>query len=72
MFSSGTMTSSITIYPVIEAFKLILPLISGAFKPLNPFSKIKPLISFLSSLAHTTKTSAIGELVIQVLVPFKT
>jgi len=31
---------------------------------------MKPLISLLSSFAHTTKTSAIGELVIQVFVPF--
>ena len=36
-----------------------------------PFSRMKPLITPSSSLAHTTKTSAMGELVIQVLVPLR-
>ncbi len=34
-----------------------------------PFSRMKPRIVSPSSLAHTTKTSAIGELVIHILAP---
>lgn len=71
LFYFGTFTSSITICPVIDAFKLIFPVISGADNPFIPFSKMNPRISPYSSLAQTTNISAIGELVIQVLVPFK-
>ena len=35
-----------------------------------PFSSTKPRISPASSLAQTTKTSAMGELVIHILAPF--
>lgn len=44
----------------------------GVVIPFIPLSKRNPLISPFSSLAQTTKTSAIGELEIQVFVPFKT
>mmetsp|Transcript_18076 Transcript_18076/g.25277 ORF Transcript_18076/g.25277 Transcript_18076/m.25277 type:complete len:249 (+) Transcript_18076:179-925(+) len=71
-FSSGISTSSMTIWPVIEALRLNLPSILGAERPFIPFSKMNPLITFCSSLAHTTNTSAMGELVIQVLEPFRT
>ena len=48
-----------------------LPSILGASNPFIPFSIINPLILLPSevSLAHTTKTSAMGELVIQFLAP---
>ena len=65
-FSSGQKTSSRTISPVIEARKPTLPWIAGAPKPSHPFSSTKPLMSPASSLAHTTKTSAIGLLVIHI------
>ena len=91
-FSSGTSTSSMTIWPVTEALRENLPSILGAESPFIPckdktkkrtlcnfifrcslhlwnlcdqtFSKIKPLILLSSQFAHTTNTSAIGELVI--------
>lgn len=69
--SSCTRTSFIAIYPVIEALRDSFPSIFGAVSPCIPFSKMKPLMSPASSLAQTTKTSAIGELVIQLFVPFK-
>lgn len=66
MFSSGTSTSSITICPVSLALRENFPSILGAVNPFIPFSKMKPRILLLSwsDFAHTTKTSAIGELVI--------
>ncbi len=71
MFSLGTRTSSIMIIPVIEAFKDPFPSILGAERPLNDFSQTKPLISPCSSLAQITKTSAMGEFVIQFLAPLR-
>ena len=68
-FSSGTKTSSMTISPVIEARRLNLPSIFGAVSPFMPISRMKPRISPPSSLAQTTKRSAMGELVIHILVP---
>ena len=67
-----------TISPVIEARRLILPSIFGALRPFMPFSRMKPrmlswpptLPSASSSLAQTTNTSAIGLLVIHILAPF--
>src|SRR5580698_2071824 len=44
----------------------------GADRPFQPFSRMKPRIAslpFSSSLAHTTNTSAIGELVIHIFAP---
>ena len=57
--------------PVIEARRENLPSIFGAVRPVMPFSSRKPLIlpPCASDLAQTTKTSAIGELVIQVFAP---
>ncbi len=72
MCDLGMRTLSITISPVIEALRDSFPWIVLADKPFMPFYKTKPLISPFSSLAHTTKTSAIGELVIHILDPFKT
>ena len=41
----------------------------GALRPFQPFSRMKPRIWPLSSLAQTMKTSAIGELLIHILLP---
>ena len=68
MFSSGTKTSSSTISPVIEARNESLPSIFGVDRPLLPRSTRKPRMT-PSSLAQTSATSAIGELVIHILVP---
>ena len=59
-----------TISPVIEARRPTLPCTAGADRPFQPFSKMKPRIWPLSSLAQTTNTSAIGLLVIHILAPF--
>jgi hypothetical protein len=71
--SSPTSTPSITISPVIEARRLILPSILGVVSPFIPRSSTKPLIPppCASDLAHTTMTSAIGELVIHIFVPVR-
>jgi hypothetical protein len=66
-FSAGTCTSSMTICPVTEALSENLPSILGVLNPFMPLSKMKPLIFLSSHLAHTTATSAIGELVILVM-----
>ena len=58
--------------PVMLARRLNLPSIFGAVSPFIPFSRMNPRISPASSLAQTTNTSAIGELLIQVLEPFST
>ena len=58
------------IMPVMLARRLNLPSIFGAVSPCMPFSRMKPRMSPASSLAQTTNTSAIGELVIQVFDPF--
>jgi len=42
---------------------------AGADSPFHPFSRTNPRIVPSSSLAHTTNTSAIGELVIHIFVP---
>ena len=60
------------ISPVTEARRLNLPLIFGALSPVMPFSTIKPRITSSSVFAQTTKTSAIGELVIHILAPLST
>ena len=67
-FSSGTTASSSTISPVIEARSESLPSIFGVENPLVPRSTMKPRI-LPSSFAHTTATSAIGELVIHIFAP---
>ena len=72
MFSFGTSTLSITIYPVIDALSESFPLITGAVSPAISFSSMKPRIVPDSSLPQTTNTSAIGLDVIQVFVPFST
>ena len=53
---------------VALARKLNLPSIFGTLNPFIPFSRMKPRISS-SNFAHTTNTSAIGELVIHILLP---
>ena len=68
-FSSGQNTSSITISPVMDARSPTLPWIAGALRPFQPFSSTKPRIWPPSSLAQTTNTSAIGLLVIHILLP---
>src|SRR4029078_10164095 len=69
--SSPTSTPSITTSPVIEARSDSFSLIFGALSPLEHFSSTKPRIlpSCASDLAQTTNTSAMGELVIHILVP---
>ena len=47
-------------------------MIAGADRPFHPFSSTKPRIAPSSSFAHTTKTSAIGLLVIHILLPVST
>ncbi len=69
--SSETKTLSRKICPVIEALNENFPSIFGVFKPSTPLSTIKPLKMPCSSFAHIIRTSAIGELVIQVLEPFR-
>ena len=63
-------TSSIIIIPVILALRENFPSIFGAESPFMPFSRIKPRIT-PSNFPQTMKTSAIGEFVIQVLLPFR-
>ncbi len=69
--SSPTATPSSTISPVTEARSESLPLDLRRRKSFMPFSRTNPRIlpSWASDFAHTTKTSAIGELEIQVLAP---
>jgi hypothetical protein len=69
--SSPTSTPSITISPVTEARRLNFSSIFGADRPGAPLSSTKPRIlpSWASDFAQTTKTSAIGELVIHILLP---
>ena len=59
------------ISPVIEARRLSLPSIFGVDSPFAPRSMMKPRISspWAADFAQTTKTSAIGALVIQSFVP---
>mmetsp|Transcript_31908 Transcript_31908/g.92696 ORF Transcript_31908/g.92696 Transcript_31908/m.92696 type:complete len:264 (-) Transcript_31908:397-1188(-) len=71
-FSAGTGTSSMKIIPVAEARRENFPSILGAERPAKSFSKMNPRITPSSSLAQTTKTSAMGELVIQFLEPLST
>ena len=61
-----------TISPVTEARKESLPSIFGADRPLVPLSSTKPRIlpPCASDFAQTTKTSAMGLLVIHILDPF--
>ena len=62
-----------TISPVIEARRENLPSILGAVSPFMPFSRTKPRISSSGSVrAQTTKTSAMGALVIHILAPLRT
>lgn len=68
----GTLTSSMLMSPVMDALKDSLPLILLATSPFIPFSRMNPLMSPFSSLAHTTKTSAIGEFVIHIFWPVRT
>lgn len=68
----GTLTSSITISPVMEALRESFPFILLAWRPFIPFSRTNPRITPLSSFAQTTNTSAIGELVIHILEPVRT
>ena len=68
-FASGISTSSIMMKPVGDARTENLPSIFGLSRPFIPFSRMKPPILPSSSLAQTTKTSAMGLLVIQFLEP---
>ena len=65
---SGTNTSSITISPVIEARSLTLPWMAGG-ETFQPFEHEAADPAVVKSLAHTTNTSAIGLLVIHILLP---
>ncbi len=58
-----------TISPVMLARSPTLLWIAGALRPLAPLSSTKPRICPPSSLAQTTKTSAIGELLIHIFEP---
>ncbi len=69
MASSGTSTSESAISPVAEARRESLPVIAGVASPPAPRSTRKPRTT-PSSFAHTSATSAIGALVIQVFAPF--
>ena len=57
------------IIPVTEDLRENLPSILGAESPSMPFSRMNPL-SPSSVWAQMMKTSAMGELVIQFLLPF--
>ena len=57
------------ISPVMDARSASLPSIFGALSPGMPFSRMKPRILSSSVLAQTTKTSAMGLLVIHILAP---
>ncbi len=70
-FSSGQNTLSSTISPVMEARRPTLLWIAGAERPFMPLSRMKPRIAPSSSLAQTTNTSAMGELVIHILAPVR-
>ena len=71
--SSETSTSTIEISPVTEARSESLPSIFGAVRPFMPFSSTKPRIfpPCASDFAQTTKTSAIGALVIHIFAPLR-
>ena len=58
-----------TISPVIDARRPTLPWMAGAVRPFQPFSRMKPRIMLSSVFAQTTKTSAMGVLVIHILLP---
>jgi hypothetical protein len=61
-----------TTSPVMLVRSPTLPCTGGALSPFQPFSRMNPRISSSSSFAQTTKTSAIGLLVIHALVPSRT
>ena len=74
MFAAGTRTSLHTISPVGLARRLILPWMVGVSKPSMPRSTTKPRIDSgppSSTFAHTSARSAMGELVIHILVPLR-
>src|SRR3546814_10357892 len=54
--ASGTNTSSITISPVLEARRLILPSIFGKERPGHPRSRMKPRMISSSVFAHIIVT----------------
>ena len=58
--------------PVVEARSENLPSMRGVEKPAVPRSTRKPRILPSSHLAHTRATSAMGLLVIHVLLPLRT
>src|SRR3546814_12884323 len=64
-----------TISPVMDERRPTLPWMAGADRPFMPLSRMKPRILPSSSppttLAHTTNTSAMGELVIHILLPLR-
>ncbi len=66
--SSGTSAPSSTISPVTDERNDSLPSIFGVEKPFVPRSTMKPRITW-SSFAQTMATSAIGALVIHILLP---
>ena len=70
-FSSGQNTLSITTSPVTLAHRPTLPSMTGADRPLAPLSSTKPRIWPSSSFAQMTNTSAIGELLIHILLPVR-
>src|SRR5687768_5759429 len=72
IFSLGTFTLSNTNSPVAEALRLHLPCVVGVLNPSIPLSRIRPLISPASSLAHTTATWLNGVFDIHILLPLST
>ncbi len=79
MRSLGMRTSSKTSSLVMLAFRLCLPFITGALKPLSPRSTMKPWMRASArvppggtSLAQTMARSASEPLVIHILAPLST
>src|SRR5688572_6644883 len=70
IFAFGTFTLSNTSSPVADARRLHLPCVVGVVNPFIPLSRIRPLMSPLSSFAHTTATCEKGALLIHILAPF--
>ena len=76
MFSSGTSQSRNTSSPVLLPRMPSLSSFCATLKPANPRSIRKAVMprgpAWGSVLAYTTKVSASGPVVIQILVPFST
>lgn len=70
--SSGTTQLSMYTDPVLDALNDIFPGMTAVDRPAVPLSTMNPRTRPSSHLAHTTKMSATGALVIHILDPFKT